>query len=418
MIMIFRYITLIVAVMAMQISAASAKVVSVEVTGYGATRKLAVVDGLKEAIAQVSGISINAIDSSSLSSFVAELSSNEDQDEKQLFTKETQSDIMTHINGYVSSYQILFTDREDDGTYKVDMTVDIEKYEVPGPENNRRGVAVIGFKAEKASCFGKPLDADKQIEGITDALVNAFTATRKFSVLDRNNDEAYALEKELILSEDAKRSEVAKLGQVKGTDYIVTGTVKSLRIQSSKQTVSISGDTFTTYSASAEINFRLLAFASRQVKFASSVRVSLGNAEVAGKGCSDVLSLLMQKAATQIVDKCIENIYPPMVVSVNNDKIYLNIGGESVKKGAIYAVYSVGEKIIDPYTGESLGAEESQIATLKITEVKPKYSVGTLEKGNIAEIQKGQICRYISQSASGKAKPKKAKKKKISEDEW
>ena len=194
MIMIFRYITLIVAVMAMQISAASAKVVSVEVTGYGATRKLAVVDGLKEAIAQVSGISINAIDSSSLSSFVAELSSNEDQDEKQLFTKETQSDIMTHINGYVSSYQILFTDREDDGTYKVDMTVDIEKYEVPGPENNRRGVAVIGFKAEKASCFGKPLDADKQIEGITDALVNAFTATRKFSVLDRNNDEAYALE--------------------------------------------------------------------------------------------------------------------------------------------------------------------------------------------------------------------------------
>ena len=418
MIMIFRYITLIVAVMAMQISAASAKVVSVEVTGYGATRKLAVVDGLKEAIAQVSGISINAIDSSSLSSFVAELSSNEDQDEKQLFTKETQSDIMTHINGYVSSYQILFTDREDDGTYKVDMTVDIEKYEVPGPENNRRGVAVIGFKAEKASCFGKPLDADKQIEGITDALVNAFTATRKFSVLDRNNDEAYALEKGLILSEDAKRSEVAKLGQVKGTDYIVTGTVKSLRIQSSKQTVSISGDTFTTYSASAEINFRLLAFASRQVKFASSVRVSLGNAEVAGKGCGDVLSLLMQKAAAQIVDKCIENIYPPMVVSVNNDKIYLNIGGESVKNGAIYAVYSVGEKIIDPYTGESLGAEESQIATLKITEVKPKYSVGTLEKGNIAEIQKGQICRYISQSASGKAKPKKAKKKKISEDEW
>ena len=89
-----------------------------------------------------------------------------------------------------------------------------------------------------------------------------------------------------------------------------------------------------------------------------------------------------------------------------------------MKKGAIYAVYSVGEKIIDPYTGESLGAEESQIATLKITEVKPKYSVGTLEKGNIAEIQKGQICRYISQSASGKAKPKKAKKKKISEDEW
>ena len=354
----------------------------------------------------------------SLSSIVAEQTDNDETKSKQHFSKETQSGILTQINGYISGYQVVSSIKDDDGTYQVDMVVEIEKYEVPGQDNNRRGIAVLGFKAEKSSCMGANLAADRQIEGITDALVNAFTATRKFSVLDRDNEDVYALEKSLVLSEDAKRSEIAKLGQVKGTDYIVTGTIKSLNISANKRKIALSGDTFTTYSASAVIDFRLLAFATRQVKFASSVRVSLGNSEISGKKCQDILSLLMQKAAAQIVDRCIENIYPPLIVNINGNNIYLNIGGENIKKGSLYAVYSVGEKIIDPYTGESLGAEETQIATLRISEVKPKYSVGILESGDIAKIKKGQICRYLNPTPKTTTKNKKPIKKKISEDEW
>ena len=397
---------------------AEAKIVSVEVTGYGASHKIAVIEGLKEAIAQVSGISVNAVDATSLSSIVAEQTNNGETKSKQHFSKETQSGILTQINGYISGYQVINSIKDDDGTYQVELVVEIEKYEVPGQNNNRRGIAVLGFKAEKSSCMGANLAADRQIEGITDALVNAFTATRKFSVLDRDNEDVYALEKSLVLSEDAKRSEIAKLGQVKGTDYIVTGTIKSLNISANKRKIALSGDTFTTYSASAVIDFRLLAFATRQVKFASSVRVSLGNSEISGKKCQDILSLLMQKAAAQIVDRCIENIYPPLIVNINGNNIYLNIGGENIKKGSLYAVYSVGEKIIDPYTGESLGAEETQIATLRISEVKPKYSVGILESGDIAKIKKGQICRYLNPTPKTTTKNKKPIKKKISEDEW
>ena len=397
---------------------AEAKIVSVEVTGYGASHKSAVIEGLKEAVAQVSGINISAVDTTSLSSIVAEQTDNDETKSKQQFSKESQSDILSEINGYISGYQVVSSIKDDDGTYQVEMVVEIEKYEVPGQSNNRRGIAVLGFKAEKSSCMGNILNADKQIEGITDALVNVFTATRKFSVLDRDNEDVYALEKALVLSEDAKRSESAKLAQVKGTDYIVTGTVKSLNINATKRKIELTGDTFTTYSASAQIDFRLLAFATRQVKFASSVQVSLGNSEISGKKCQDILSLLMQKAANQIVDKCIENIYPPLIVNVNGNNIYLNIGGENVKKGSLYAVYSIGEKIVDPYTGESLGAEETQIATLRISEVKPKYSVGTLESGEIDKIEKGQICRFLPPVSKPQAQNKKATKRKISEDEW
>lgn len=414
---IFKYIAAI-GIFCLWAIQAEAKIVSVEVTGYGASHKIAVIEGLKEAIAQVSGISVNAVDAMSLSSIVAEQADNDETKSKQHFSKETQSGILTQINGYISGYQVVSSIKDDDGTYQVDMVVEIEKYEVPGQNNNRRGIVVLGFKAEKSFCMGANLAADRQIEGITDALVNAFTATRKFSVLDRDNEDVYALEKSLVLSEDAKRSEIAKLGQVKGTDYIVTGTIKSLNISANKRKIALSGDTFTTYSASAVIDFRLLAFATRQVKFASSVRVSLGNSEISGKKCQDILSLLMQKAAAQIVDRCIENIYPPLIVNISGNNIYLNIGGENIKKGSLYAVYSVGEKIIDPYTGESLGAEETQIATLRISEVKPKYSVGILESGDIAKIKKGQICRYLNPAPKTTTKNKKPIKKKISEDEW
>ena len=315
---IFKYIAIICGICFWGIQA-EAKIVSVEVTGYGANHKLAVIEGLKEAIAQVSGISVNAVDTTSLSSIVAEQTNDDKTSSKQHFSKETQSGILTQVNGYVSGYQVVSSIKDDDGTYQVEMIVEIEKYEVPGQDNNRRGIAVLGFKAEKAFCMGTSLTADKQIESVTDALVNALTATRKFSVLDRDNEDVYNLEKSLVLSEDAKRSEIAKLGNVKGTDYIVTGTVKSLSINSNKQKIALTGDTFTTYSASVSIDFKLLAFATRQVKFASSVRVSLGNSEISGKKCQDILLLLMQKAASQIVDKCIENIYPPLIVNVNGN---------------------------------------------------------------------------------------------------
>ena len=212
---IFKYIAIICGICFWGIQA-EAKIVSVEVTGYGANHKLAVIEGLKEAIAQVSGISVNAVDTMSLSSIVAEQTNDDKTSSKQHFSKETQSGILTQVNGYVSGYQVVSSIKDDDGTYQVEMIVEIEKYEVPGQDNNRRGIAVLGFKAEKAFCMGTSLTADKQIESVTDALVNALTATRKFSVLDRDNEDVYNLEKSLVLSEDAKRSEIAKLGNVKG----------------------------------------------------------------------------------------------------------------------------------------------------------------------------------------------------------
>jgi len=88
------------------------------------------------------------------------------------------------------------------------------------------------------------------------------------------------------------------------------------------------------------------------------------------------------------------NIYPIRVVKVQpNGEIILNQGGVTVKNGEILDVFSKGEKIIDPYTHESLGSSESWIASIKIFRVIPKMSYARVLKGKSSLIRNGSICR-------------------------
>jgi len=72
----------------------------------------------------------------------------------------------------------------------------------------------------------------------------------------------------------------------------------------------------------------------------------------------------------------------------------INIAQEQANIGDRYEVYSVGEELIDPDTGESLGAIEERLGMIEIVRVKPKYAEAE-PRGNlkINDLQKGMIVR-------------------------
>ena len=367
--------------------------VSVNVTGYGASHDTAVLDGLKQAVAQVSGITLDAESLHGIQEIIANVSQDGQQQDFSQLTQETQSAIASKINGFISGYQIGSLEKNEDGLYAAEMTVNIEKYSAPGAQNNRYGLAVVGIKSTGGKCFGSALSS-KSIEAeATRALVSAFTATRKFSVLDRDEQEAYDLEKAFISDEDVSQQEKVKLGNVKGTDFVITGKLKDVNIWENVEHIALTGENISTKGAKATMEYKLMVFATRQVKVSTSVTVSLNATELSGKGCSDILALLMKKIADKISSDCIENIYPAMVLNVKGNNVYINMGGDAVKTGSYYGVYATGEELIDPYTGESLGAEETRIGQIKITTVKPKYSVGEVVEGNVSDVMANQICR-------------------------
>ena len=53
----------------------------------------------------------------------------------------------------------------------------------------------------------------------------------------------------------------------------------------------------------------------------------------------------------------------------------MNYGAEVLKNRSSYNIYSLGEKVTDPYTGEEIGYAENLIGSASVIDVKEKYSV-------------------------------------------
>ncbi len=54
----------------------------------------------------------------------------------------------------------------------------------------------------------------------------------------------------------------------------------------------------------------------------------------------------------------------------------------NMSTGATYTVYGVGEELIDPTTGLSLGKEESKIGRIEVTSVEEKFSKAKILEGS------------------------------------
>ncbi|MDR2050902.1 MAG: CsgG/HfaB family protein [Deltaproteobacteria bacterium] len=392
------------------------------VSGYGRSQDQAVTKALVEAVRQAFGLSLDSEEMGALAAFSSDERVRDGAGETsvnvQHLREAMQSSVSMKSKGTISSYRVLSSDKTEDGGYEVSLRVVFDKYVIPGVGDTRRRIAVIGIRADRAGAAGVP-GPEELADALTQEFVAKFTATRKFSVLDRDNEFAYALEKELLQSDDAARGETAKLGNVYGADYILTGGIKNLNIADVKRSIQISGAVVSGKTAEADIEYRLLTFANRQVKMASTIHVSLPQAEIRSLSGAQIANRIISQGVEQIVNACLESIYPPQIVSRSGNRITLNLGGESVAKGQYFTVYQLGEELFDPYTKESLGAEEEEIAVVRAVDVKPKVSVAEIVSGRSSEVEVGQICRKREAPAAAKpAGPARKPQQRNLNDEW
>jgi hypothetical protein len=70
------------------------------------------------------------------------------------------------------------------------------------------------------------------------------------------------------------------------------------------------------------------------------------------------------------------------IAKVSGDKIYINAGTDvGLTEGLKLAAFNVGEPIIDPATGLTLGYDENLLGSLLITQVKEEYAVAIPQTG-------------------------------------
>ena len=398
--------------------AASASIVTVEVNGTGVDYRAARADALKEALFRVTGVSVSVDEVSHLSLDTSSTTENGESSRKTDISKSQRQVLQEKAGGYIDSYDELDRSKGADGLTNVRFRVSVYRYDMPGMNDTRRSISVLGIDSPVGACFNSKLEGEKISEALTQALMNALQTTRKFAVLDRGSAGLEA-EKAFILQEAAGREE-AKLGQVRGADYVVSGKVGGFRAVESSRTIKLTGDKLTSRSASLDAQLNLMLLASRQVKFARKVHVKLGDAEIRGLSCNQILDRLSERAAAQMVAPALLSIYPPIVTSVSGDTFTVNYGEGDIAPGSVYGVYSTGDKIYDPYTKESLGRIETLAGKAKAIDVKPKYTVFKLTEGKAEVLRPGVIVRPLAsepRKASAPAKPKQSLKSKM-DDAW
>ncbi|SIO26327.1 CsgG/HfaB family protein [Halodesulfovibrio marinisediminis] len=370
-----------------------AKIVTASATGTAASRDAAIEDALIQAVRQIKGVSLES------ATVAVRSGKTETTNGKRNTNYKAENATVTGMksSGVIAGYDIL-NENKSNGLWNVTLEAQVNVYETPGlSPKTRRKLGIVAFEASTAN---RKRGVPKILrQKLTDRLVQS----RRFTVLDRENEKLYQQEKANWKSEDFAVEEHAKLGMRLGADYIVTGKILSYITTSTKHDIKVTGESYYVERIAALISYKVLVPATMQIKWSSTVTIDKTYERNSATSRGALSARLSEMVAQKINTELLQAIYPIKVIKIAGNQVYLNMGGVNLKNGQYYDVYHLGERLIDPYTKESLGRTETKVATIKVTEVKNKYAVASVQHRSGA-ISKGNICRPATRIYRSKAK--------------
>jgi hypothetical protein len=103
---------------------------------------------------------------------------------------------------------------------------------------------------------------------------------------------------------------------------------------------------------------------------------------------------MVEGAAQGAADKVVDSIFPVLVVRTDGRQIFLNRGeGGGIRAGDTRELFKAGESLVDPATGESLGAAETPLGRIKIVRVTARFSVAESVGALSGQPEAGDIVR-------------------------
>lgn len=368
----------------------STSVKEAEGVGIGTTREEAVSNAIAEAMGQISGVQIDK------RTFKISESIKTNNGHKGVYTYN--SAISRVTKGRVDSFSILEVN-DMGGQYEARVSVTKKKvtkrYKTPGlnPKNRRSIVIVSSYPEKIRYSILNELKSGRDVgDRVTQELVSSITKTRKLTVLDRESYRAYRNEMAVILSGTAGTDELLKFGQVLGADYLLVSKLTEFSVAKDNATSAIAANMSDSYKANATVQYRIIAMATRQIKWSNTMSIEF---EPEGNSFEQVYLDALKKVSENITTELMENIYPIKLVNTSSGQITLNQG--SLEVGQEYDVYSLGKRIIDSYTKESLGRTETKVGKIKVVRSLAKMSVAEVIEGSVS---KGNICRTSKTTSS------------------
>jgi curli biogenesis system outer membrane secretion channel CsgG len=264
-----------------------------------------------------------------------------------------------------------------------------------------RALGAVLLVASSTTAFAqksKPVVAVSEIDDIAhtgqaDAfqqmIETAVASTGKFRVIERRTSGMLA-EQQGAKAGLYTSNTPSKIGGFEGADFLIEASITTGQATTKSNIGASIGRSmlgnFLSGSKSVQncsnavatlgIDVKITDASSGQIRYATRITEQQRAEATCGDGHAQIdLPSLLRSAADKTASGLLTSMYPIMVAAVQGDgSMVLNYGESAVQVGSVMAVYSKGQEIRDPQTGEVIGNNESRLGLVRVTEVQPRMS--------------------------------------------
>jgi curli biogenesis system outer membrane secretion channel CsgG len=251
---------------------------------------------------------------------------------------------------------------------------------------------------------------------MAEMLATALQKTGRFILVERNSVNEALQEQELAKRGKVQGATAAHEGQLIGAGYLVTGAVTEFGIRKDgiaarglERVLPIGGGAgINRQTARVALDLRIFDTTTGQViatekaeatRSAHSLSADVSELPSVDVGVQGFDQTTIGKAARDAIEKAVALVEKSLestawfgrVVRVENNAVYINTGSDdSRKEGDSFDVFRAGEAMVDPDTGESLGAARTRLGRLKIVSIMGKR-LSRAEAVDGADFQPGDM---------------------------
>ena len=249
--------------------------------------------------------------------------------------------------------------------------------------------------------------------GLTEMLTSVLVRTNRFVVLERAAMQQIEQEQAIGQTKTTKET-AAQQGAMLGAQVLITGDITGFTFNKSNlggnATNIVKGLSVAAEKVSAEviIDLRLIDATSGQVLYSTKGKGKASQAGIAADliqgeksySADATMTTPLGQASRQALNDAVVALLVGMpkmrwsarVVDVRNGVVYLGAAAnDGMQQGLELEVYEMGETLIDPATGQSLGAPERFIGTIVIETILERFSTAKVTSGE--GLARGHVAR-------------------------
>ncbi len=266
-------------------------------------------------------------------------------------------------------------------------------------------IVPVSFPARGYYYLGTFISGTETAENFEQYMATSLRRMGKFDLLDRRYDAEYRKELQLMLDSSPVNEIIGKLDNVSSADYLLVGKLAEFSVVKDSFFIEAAGLRGVEYGANLLYNYRIIEFATRKVVFTGSVNLyydddqiktlvpELNYSDRIPQGESRIRFVLASVAARNVAGQITDEIYPMLLIAVDGYNVVVSSGASALENGQELTVFRRGEPLVDPYTGNVVGALETEVGRIIVTRAEAAVAYARIISGNPDEFTKGGICK-------------------------